>query len=87
MQRSDGGVYHKVSCENFPSYCMPQDETDPPIVTPVSTTATADFCASMALAYEIYNSIDPDFAEDCLSSAELAWSFLESKSKLYFQKS
>lgn len=85
MQRFDGGVYHKVSCENFPSYCMPQDETAPLIVTPVSTTATADFCASIALAYEIYNNIDPDFAEDCLSSAELAWSFLESNPNFIFK--
>ena len=85
MQRADGGVYHKVSCENFPNYCMPQDETNPLIVTPVSTTATADFCASMALAYEIYNSIDPDFAEDCLSSAELAWSFMESNPNFIFK--
>lgn len=62
MQRADGAVYHKVTCENFPGYVSPEKETAPLIVTPVSTTATADFCASMALAYEFYKDIDADFA-------------------------
>ena len=57
MQRADGGVYHKVTCENFPGYVSPEAETAPLIVTPVSTTSTADFCASMALAYEFYKDI------------------------------
>lgn len=84
MQRSDGGVYHKVTCENFPGYVAPQEETAPLIVTPVSTTATADFCASMALAYEFYKDIDSDFAKDCLNRAELAWSYLEANPNLIF---
>ena len=64
MQDSQtGGVHHKVSCENFPGYVMPETETDELIVTPVSTTATADFCASMAMAYEYYQKFDKDFAE------------------------
>ncbi|MGN0592276.1 MAG: glycoside hydrolase family 9 protein [Ruminococcus sp.] len=84
MQRADGGVYHKVTCENFPGYVSPEKETAPLIVTPVSTTATADFCASMALAYEFYQDIDADFAQDCLSRAERAWSFLEANPNLIF---
>lgn len=69
MQDSSGGVYHKVTCASFPSYVMHEYETDELIVTPVSTTATADFCGTMALTYEIYQNIDSDFAEKCLSSA------------------
>ncbi len=84
MQRSDGGVYHKVTCENFPGYVSPEAETAPLIVTPVSTTSTADFCASMALAYEFYKDIDEAFAQDCLERAELAWSFLEANPNLIF---
>lgn len=84
MQRSDGGVYHKVTCETFPGYVSPEKETAPLIVTPVSTTATADFCASMALAYEFYKDIDSAFAQDCLNCAERAWSFLESNPNLIF---
>ncbi len=84
MQASNGGVYHKVSCATFPGYIMPQNETAQLIVTPVSTTATADFCASMALAYEFYCDIDKSFAESCLSAAEKAWSFLEANPNLIF---
>ena len=76
MQTSDGGVYHKVSCATFPAYVMPEDETAELIVTPVSSTATADFCASMALAYEFYKDYDKDFADDCLKRAESAWKWL-----------
>ncbi len=85
MQRADGGVYHKVTCESFPGYVSPEKETDPLIVTPVTTTSTADFCAAMALAYEFYSDVDASFANDCLERAELAWSFLEANPNLIFK--
>ncbi len=85
MQASSGGVYHKVSCATFPGYIMPQYENGKLIVTPVSTTATADFCASMAMAYEFYYDIDKNFAETCLAAAEKAWEFLEANPNLIFE--
>lgn len=85
MQASNGGVYHKVTCESFPGYVMPEAETKELIVTPISTTATADFCASMALAYEVYKSSDAAYANKCLAAAEKAWSFLEQNPNLIFQ--
>ncbi len=84
MQADSGGVYHKLTCENFPGYIMPENEVDQLIVTPISTTATADFCASMAMAYEFYYDIDKNFAETCLAAAEKAWSFLESNPSFIF---
>lgn len=84
MQSPSGGVYHKVTCENFPGYVMPQFETAELIVTPVTTTATADFCASMALAYEFYNDIDADFANKCLDAAKKAWDFLQQNPNLIY---
>lgn len=69
MQDENGGVHHKVTCENFPGYVMPEMETNPLILTPVTTTATADFCAAMAMAYEYYQAFDPDFAKTCLDAA------------------
>ncbi|MGN0630130.1 MAG: glycoside hydrolase family 9 protein, partial [Ruminococcus sp.] len=84
MQASDGGVYHKVTCKNFPGFIMPENETDELIVTPVSTMATADFCAVMAMAYEYYRNIDGNFADNCLSAAKNAWSYLESHQNLVF---
>lgn len=73
MQAADGGVYHKVSCDTFPGYVMPEKETRPLIVMPKSTTATADFAASMAMAYEFYKDVDASFAEKCLDAAKKAY--------------
>ena len=85
MQSSNGGVYHKVSCATFPAYVMPEAETDELIVTPVSSTATADFCASMALAYEFYKDVDATFANKCLDAAKKAWSWLEQNPNFVFK--
>jgi len=72
-----GGVYHKVSCAEFPAFVSPEKETNELFVTPISSTATADFCASMAMAYENFKSIDEAFAKKCLAAAESAWKWLE----------
>ncbi len=85
MQADNGGVYHKVTAANFPGFVMPQKETEQLIVTPISTTATADFCAAMALAYEFYQDIDNKFASECLSAATEAWKFLEKNPNILFQ--
>jgi len=77
MQREDGGVYHKVTCAKFPGFVMPQYETDELIISPVSTAASGDFAAAMAMAYRIYASLDHAFAQDCLMAAKRAWNFLE----------
>jgi endoglucanase len=84
MQAADGGAYHKVSCATFPGYVMPTKETGELIVTPVSSTATADFCASMALAYEFYKEFDADFAAKCLAAAEKSWAWLEKNPSFVF---
>ena len=56
---------------------MPEKETDPLVIAPISTTATADFCASMAMSYTNFKDIDKDFAEKCLAAAKKAWGYLE----------
>ena len=84
MQAADGGAHHKVSCATFPGYVMPTKETGELIVTPVSSTATADFCASMALAYEFYKEFDADFAKKCLDAAEKSWAWLEKNPSFIF---
>ena len=77
MQAPDGGVYHKVTCANFPLFVMPGKETEELIVTPVSTTATGDFAAVMAMASYIYADIDPDFAAACYDAAVKASEYLD----------
>ena len=85
MQDTSGGVHHKVTCAAFPGYVMPEEETDTLIVTPITSTATADFCGAMALAYEVYLDIDKDFAENCLKAAESAWGWLEENPNLVYE--
>ena len=85
MQAPSGGVYHKVSCATFPAYEMPQDETNELIVTPVSSTATADFCAAMALAAEFYADVDADFAKTCEAAAKKAWAYLQENPNFNFK--
>ncbi len=78
MQDSEsGGVYHKVTCENFADTVMPEEETDQLILSPISTTATADFAATMAMAARIFGDMDADYAATCMAAAEQAWSYLE----------
>lgn len=81
---NSGGVHHKVTCKDFPGYIMPENETATLYVTPVSSLATADFAAVMAMASEWYAEIDADFAADCLTCAEAAWDYLQENPNLVF---
>jgi endoglucanase len=78
MQKSDGGVYFKLTPENFSGFIMPQTDNSTRYIYQVSSTATGDFAAMMARASRLYNKFDPDFAEECLNAATLAWEFLSS---------
>lgn len=84
MQASDGGVYHKVTCANFPETVMPEEEVDQLIVLPVSTTATGDFAAVMAMAYEVYADVDSAFADTCLTAAKKAAAYLDNNENQAF---
>ncbi len=76
QEEATGGVYHKVTCANFPGTVMPEYETAPLILTPVSLTATGDFAAAMALAARVYQTVDVGFSGTCLAAAEKAWAYL-----------
>ena len=79
MQAADGGVYHKVTCAVFPETVMPEEETDPLIICPVSDTATGDFAAVMAMASVIYKDYDAAFANKCLEASKKAYDYLDAK--------
>jgi endoglucanase len=84
MQRDDGGVYHKLTCAYFPDMVAPQEETAELFVFPVSTAATGDFSAVMAMAYPLYESIDRTFAKRCLRASVNAYEFLKHSAPLPF---
>lgn len=70
-----GGVYHKITGENFPDAVMPEEETAQMYLAPISTTATADFAATMAMASRVFK--DDAAAQVYLDAAKKAWAYLE----------
>ena len=77
QDQKSGGVYHKVTCREFPEFVMPQEETEELVVSPVSNTATGDFAAVMARASTVYADLDPAFAKQALNAAKKAYAYLE----------
>ncbi len=77
QDQATGGVYHKVTCREFPGFVMPQEETEELVVCPISNTATGDFAAVMAKASTVYADIDPAFAKTALAAAKKAYAYLE----------
>lgn len=74
---ASGGVYHKVTCANFPETVMPEDETDQLLLSPISNCATGDFAAVMAMAARVYKDVDSQYADTCLEAALEAMTYLE----------
>ena len=76
MQNENGGVYFKVTKEQFESFIMPQNDSGIRYIHVLSSTATGNFAGMMARAARIYQSIDSTFSFQCLNAAVLAWNFL-----------
>ncbi|MFH6984578.1 glycoside hydrolase family 9 protein [Marinoscillum luteum] len=72
---NDGGVYNKTTTANFQGVVMPHKATATRYVVAKGTAAALDFAAVMAMAYRIYKPYLPDFADECLAKAELAWTW------------
>ena len=75
QDEKSGGVYHKVTCANFPGEVAPEEETEQLILSPISLTATGDFAALMARASLIYEPYDSGFAATALEAAKRAWDY------------
>ena len=73
---NDGGVYHKLTTENFSGTEMPHEATATRYVVQKSTAATLDFAAVMAQAsriFEEYSSQMSGLSNRCLTAALQAW--------------
>lgn len=79
QDKESGGVHHKVTPANFPGSIPADQEVAELIVTPITTTATADFAAIMGMAYEAYKDVDPEFAASCVEAGEAAYAYLADK--------
>ena len=85
MQKYNGGVYHKVTTEKFPKMKMrAEDDRKQLYIYEITTTATADFAAVMAIAARVYRPYDEKFAEKCLKAAEKSWDYLSRVRKTMF---
>lgn len=76
MQRADGGVYHKVTTENFPGFILPEDDHAPLLVYGVSSAATAMSVAALARAARYFLKSDAAYAEKLAGAAVRGWSWL-----------
>ena len=76
MQRADGAFYHKLTTDHFPPFIMPEEDTQPEYLSPISRTATADAVAALALAARVYRPYDAEFADRCLNTALFGWKWL-----------
>ena len=70
-----GGVFHKLTTLRFPAGdVMPEDDTAPLYLSPISATATGCFAGVMAMSWRIYSLYDEAFAASCLQARTcLAW--------------
>ncbi len=76
QDEATGGVYHKVTTKAFPETVLPQEDTADLYLSPISTTATADFAAIMAKCSLVYEKYDAEFAKACGEAAVHAWDYL-----------
>lgn len=82
MQDTDGGVFHKLTTLKFAGTVMPAKATAQRYAIGKAQEATWNFAAVMALASEIYQPYDEEFAKKCIVAAEAAyrWAFANSLS-------
>lgn len=77
LQREDGGVYHKLTSMRHAYFVMPEEDKKELFLFPVSSPATADFCAVMAQAARILAECDQALAKRALHASIRAWGWLE----------
>ena len=86
LQRTDGGVYHKVTTAQHAAFVMPEEDLEQLYALPVSSMATADFSAICALAAPIYRPYDADFASRLEKASKKAyWWLMENPEFLGFR--
>jgi endoglucanase len=77
MQRSDGGVHHKVTNVRWTGNHAPHQDPDPRWLFGVTSTATANLAAAGARAARLFRPHDAAYAGRLLAAAEAAWQWLD----------
>ncbi len=87
---NDGGVYHKLTNENFDAFVMPHQATSRRYVVMKSTAAALDFAAVMAVSARVFREFEaqmPGFADSCLTAALAAWDWARRNPEIYYRQS
>jgi endoglucanase len=79
MQAAGGGIYFKVTPEQFEPFVMPSQATAQRFIHRLSTTATGNFIAVLARFSRLYKSYDSTFSNQCLQAAVNAWNYLDAQ--------
>ncbi|MDZ7634749.1 MAG: glycoside hydrolase family 9 protein [Bacteroidales bacterium] len=87
---ADGGVYHKLTNDNFYGFEMPHEATQPRYVVQKSTAAALDFAAVTAMAGRLFASDPSDelkaLSAVCLEASARAMKWAEANpDKIYIQ--
>ena len=85
MQDDDGGVHHKCTSASFCGFIMPDEDDLDMVITPVSSLATADFVAIMALASRIYHKFDEPYSNTLAAAARKSWTWLIKNPSFIFE--
>lgn len=80
----DGGVYHKLTNLRFDPFRMPDLCNAERFVVQKTTAASLDFAACLAHAFRIYKPYDPEFAEQCLAQARLAYIWANNNPTVFY---
>lgn len=83
MQREDGAVHEKVHTKDYVQFVMPSEGKAQQYIYEVSSTATADFAAIMALSSRIYKTFDKELSEKCLNASLKAYKHLEKNPDIF----
>ncbi len=86
QDQTSGGVYHKLTSSGFPDLItMPEADVADQYFTPISSMATGDFTAVMAMAARIFKPFDSEFSDKCLEASEKAWKWLLKNKDLVYE--
>ncbi len=82
MQRSDGGVYRKLSGTEWPIGLAPDEDRQIRYIYGISTPETGKFAGVMAMAARVFETFDSNLANQYQTAANLAWQYLENQSTM-----
>ncbi len=83
MQREDGAVHEKVHSKDYVQFVMPSEGHLERYIYEVSSTATADFAAVMAVAARKFKAINANYSTKCLEAARKAYQFLRNNPDVF----